>query len=110
MPVLPHDISDLRLAPVVLTLDARIEELRKLDLNELHKHVALVGDRPDTNLELREEGLLAAVSHTIDCHDWTLSWHPRGIQVSHANHHLVLGVPSTFTDYLLGRHRKPRIG
>jgi hypothetical protein len=107
MPVLPHDVSDLHLAPLVLTLDARIEELGKLDLNELNRHVALVSDRPDWNRELREEALLVAVRHTIECHDWKLAWDPRGILVSHDHHRLVLGVPATFTDFLLGRHREP---
>jgi hypothetical protein len=105
MPVLPHDISDLRLAPVILMVNARIEELSRLDLAELHRHVALVSDRADWNREVREAALLEAVRHTIDCHDWRLSWHPRGIQFSHGNHRVVLGVPTTFADYLAGKHR-----
>jgi hypothetical protein len=107
MAVLPHDIADLHLAPVVLALDASIEELGKLDLSELHRHVALVSDRPDWTQELREEALLVAVRHTIECHDWTLTWHPRGIRVSHDKHHLVLGLPANFTDFLSGKHREP---
>ncbi|HEY1536349.1 MAG TPA: hypothetical protein VGF76_20155 [Polyangiaceae bacterium] len=49
MPVLPHDVADLRLAPVALTIEAQIEELSALSLQELHVHVGLVSDRPDTS-------------------------------------------------------------
>jgi hypothetical protein len=109
MPALPHDAKDLRLAPVVLALDARIDELARLKLAELHLHVALVGDRPDWNREFRAEGLLAAVRRGLDCHDWELSWHSRGIRVSRGGHQLVLGVPASFTDYLAARHRRPAL-
>ena len=108
MPVLPHDISDLHLAPVLLTLDARIEELSKLSLDEFHRHVALVGNRPDWNRAVREGGVVEAVLHLIDCHDWELLWTDRGIQVSHGGHRVTLGVPAMFADYVAGKHREPQ--
>ena len=37
----PHDLSDLYLAPVLLAVDARLEELGKLDLGQLAYEVAL---------------------------------------------------------------------
>ncbi len=102
MPVLPHDAADLLLAPVVLELDARITELSELGRYALSLHVALVSNRPDSTRAQRESGLLTAVSHFIDCHDWKLSWDPRGIKVSHSAHEVVLGVPSNFREYLEG--------
>jgi len=108
MPVLPHDISDLHLAPLVLALDARIDELSKLTLDELHRHIALVSDRADWTREVREEGLVVAVQHALDCHDWKLTWHDRGIRLSHGSHHLVLGAPATFAEYVEGKHRDPQ--
>ncbi len=45
MPVLPHDAADLYLAPLLLVLDERLEELSRLDLDQLHVHVGLVSDR-----------------------------------------------------------------
>jgi hypothetical protein len=105
MPVLPHDISDLHLAPLLLALEARIDELSKLTLVEFHHHVALVGNRPDWNHAMREGGVISAVQHLIDCHDWELLWTERGVQVSHASHQVTLGVPGIFADYVAGKHR-----
>jgi hypothetical protein len=106
MTSLPHDATDLLLAPVVLALDARIEELGRLDAEQLSFGVALESDRPDWTRQLREESLIRAVSHLIDCHGWQLSWDPRGLRVSHGTNAVVLGVPATFVAYLEGRVRE----
>jgi hypothetical protein len=100
MATLPHDISDLYLAPVVLALDGRIEELGKLDAEALAATVALDSDRPDRSRYEREAGLLAAVGYLIDRQGWELSWDPRGIRLTHGKHALVLGVPGSFTEFL----------
>lgn len=101
MTTVPHDISDLHLAPVVLALDARIDELGRLDLDELALRVALSGGEEWTR-EQRDAGLLEAVRDVIDCHGWTLSWDPRGVRMTHGKHSVVLGVSATFADYLSG--------
>ncbi len=106
MPVLPHDATDLFLAPLLLTLDERLEELSRLELDQLHAHVGLVSDQPDWTRDIREAGLLQAIRHTVDCHDWNLTWHPRGLLVSHGKHQVVLGIPRTFGEYLDGEHQK----
>ncbi len=110
MPVLPHDVADLRLAPVVLTLDARIEELSILDLEALRRHTALVSDTPEGTRDHREHALLRALEHGLDLHGWQLSWNSRGVRASHDNHHLVLGIPATFVDYLAGVPQQPARG
>jgi hypothetical protein len=92
----------LYLAPVVLALEARIEELGLLDPEKLALHVALVSDQADFTRDMRESALLKAVGHRIDCHNWELSWDPRGIRLTHGIHGLVLGVPPTFVDFLAG--------
>ena len=106
MPVLPHDAADLYLAPLLLTLNERLEELSRLELDQLHAHVGLVSDQPDWTRDIRENGLLQAIRHTIDTHDWNLSWHPRGLAVRHGKHQVVLGTPATFSEYLDGHHHK----
>lgn len=106
MPVLPHDAADLHLAPLLLTLNERLEELSQLDFDDLRVQVGLASDQPDFSREIRETGLLQAVSHMIDCHDWVLSWHPRGLQVKHGSHQVVLGIPATFAQYLDGIHHQ----
>jgi len=53
----PHDAADLYLAPVLLAVDARIEELGKLDKDGLAYEVALESDSPDVTRHMREEAL-----------------------------------------------------
>jgi len=100
MPTRPHDVSDLYLARVVLALDTRIEELGHLGIGELTYEVALESDTPDQSRVLREKALIRTIEHLIDCHDWVLSWDPRGLRLSHGAHTLVLGIPPVFSEYL----------
>ena len=106
MAVAPHDITDLYLAPVVLGIEARIEEFGQLNAEELAYQVALEGDRADTTRKQREIGLLAAVSRFVDTHEWELSMDKRGIRLTHKYHTLVLGLPETFAAYLAGAGEK----
>ena len=99
----PHDITDLYLAPVVLAVDARIEELGRLDKSGLAYEVALESDSPDFTRRMREEGLIRTVTHLIDSHDWEFSWDPRGLRLAHDAHTFVLGIPAVFVDYLQDR-------
>ena len=96
----PHDLTDLYLAPVVLVVDARIEELGRLDKNGLAYEVALESDTPDFTRRMREEALIRTVTHLIDSHDWDFSWDPRGLRLTHQAHTFVLGIPAVFRDYL----------
>lgn len=96
----PHDISDLYLAPVVLAVEARLEELAKLDAGQLAYEVALASDARDFTRLMREDALLRTIQHLIDTHNWVLSWDARGLRLSHDTHTLVLGVPATFREYL----------
>jgi hypothetical protein len=100
MATLPHDLADLSLAPVVLAIDARIEELSHLSPKDLALHIGMEGDQPAWTREFRQRGLLATVSHLIDTHDWELSVDKRGIRFTHKERTFVLGVPHTFTEYL----------
>ena len=109
MALLPHDVTDLYLAPVVLALDARIEELAALSVDELTAEVALTSNTADWTEELRSQGLLHSLSYLLDLHDWHLAWDPRGLRVTHAGRALVLGVPASFTAYVAGtRDREVR--
>jgi hypothetical protein len=100
MPARPHDITDLYLAPVALTVDARIEELGGLDKERLAYEVALESDSPDFTREMREDGLIRAITHLTETHDWEFSWDPRGLRVTHDAHTFVLGIPAVFVEYL----------
>lgn len=99
---LPHDVSDLYLAPIVLSVDAKLEDLATLEPHALAQRVAVESNRPDRSREDRERALLAAIQHFIDCRDWTMTWDPRGLRLRNDEHTLVLGVPANLADYLAG--------
>ena len=99
----PHDLPDLYLAPVLLQVDARIEELGRLDKDQVSYEVALESDKPDYTREMREEGLIRTITHLIDCHGWECRWDPRGLRLTHDAHTFVLGVPAVLLEYLQGR-------
>lgn len=96
----PHDMIDLYLAPVVLAVDARVEELGRLDKDGLAYEVALESDSPDFTRPFREEALIRTIVHLIDCHGWAFGWDPRGLRLTHDAHTLVLGIPAVFGEYL----------
>lgn len=100
MDLRPHDITDLYLAPVVLAVDARIEELGQLDEAGLAYEVGLESDLPDYSRRMREEGLISTLKHLVDTHDWGIRWDTRGLRLTHEAHTLVLGVPAVFLKYL----------
>ncbi|MGD0241883.1 MAG: hypothetical protein ABSB59_16370 [Streptosporangiaceae bacterium] len=96
----PHDITDLYLAPVVLAVDARIEELGRLDRDGLAYEVALESDSPDFTRAMREDALIRTVTHMTDLHAWEFSWDERGLRLTHETRTFVLGIPAVFRDYL----------
>ena len=98
----PHDVTDLYLSPVVLAVDARIEELGHLTKDQLDYEVALESDTPDFTRAMREDALIRAVTHLVDRHGWEFGWDPRGLRLSHDAHTLVLGIPAVFAEYLDG--------
>ena len=98
----PHDVTDLYLAPVLLAVDARLEELGQLDRGRLAYEVALESDLPDVTRQMREEALMRAITHLTDTHHWTFSWDPRGLRMAHDAHTFVLGLPSALLDFLAG--------
>jgi hypothetical protein len=100
--LLPRDVSDLYLAPVVLALDTQIQEYSALSVEELARRVALASDLPDDTAGLRSRALLRTLAHVVDLHEFTLAWDPRGVRVTHGDYSLVLGIPDTFRSYLSG--------
>jgi hypothetical protein len=96
----PHDVSDLYLAPLALALDAKIDELGRLQGPALRFEIALQGDHPDATRAVRETGLLTALTRNVDAHGWTFSWDARGLRLTNDGHTLVLGLPPTVLDYV----------
>ena len=102
----PHDVTDLYLAPVLLAVDAKIEELGKLDKDGLAYEVVLESNSLDTTRQMREEALIRTITHLIEMHHWELSWDARGLRLTHDAHTFVLGIPAVFHDYLGGAPRQ----
>jgi hypothetical protein len=102
VPTFPHDVPDLYLAPVLLAIDARLEELGKLDLRALTFQVALTTNREGSTRRMRETDLLMTIADLIDCHGWNVGWDERGLRLTHGGHGLVLGVPGTFAAFVSG--------
>jgi len=110
MTTVPHAVADLYMAPVVIAIDARIEQLGQLDLAQLEERVALDSNRPDWSRGDRETGLLESIRYLIECHHWLLSWDNRGVRLTHGDYSVVLGVPQTFRDYIEGTPSNRGVG
>jgi hypothetical protein len=91
----PHDLDDLRLAPVALAVEAKLQELGELPLPELRFRIALDSDLPDWQVSQRRDAVLACVRRDLVLGDWQLAWDPRGVRLHHDLHSLVLGLPPT---------------
>jgi hypothetical protein len=100
MTTLPRDISDLYMSPLALELDRRLEQLEGLTEAELEFEVTLATDRQPRDVADRSALVLAMLTRALATHGWKASWVPRGLRVSHADHHLVLGVPPNVRAYL----------
>ena len=87
----PHDVTDLRLAPVALLVDGRLEPLPQLHV----RHRAVGGST------IADLG-----SHLIDLAGWRVTWDPRGVRLTHHDHSLVLGVSRRLADFVAGTPSK----
>jgi hypothetical protein len=100
VPQTPRDITDLFLAPVALQVDHRLEELARLDRDELHKRVALESNNETWERARRARDVVHTVTYLLDLHGWTAAWDDRGIRLGHGHHSLVLGVPGNIRAYV----------
>ena len=96
----PHDATDLLLAPVALALDARIEELGRLDAAKLAEVVILETNAITRSRAEAAQALVDAITYLIDTHGWAVSWDERGVRLAHSGHEIVLGVPAGLTAYV----------
>jgi hypothetical protein len=96
----PHDLADLRLAPVALALDEQIEAYSGLDAAELLRRVSLETNREPRTADERRSCLIESVTRFIDLHGWEVSWDPRGLEIRHGDHRLVLGVSEDLRSFI----------
>jgi hypothetical protein len=93
---------DLYLAPVALSVDAALAELAELSGDELAGAVALRTNTEPHTAEERRAAMLEAVTHLVELHGWSADWADRGLELSHEDHRLVLGVPESVRGFLAG--------
>ncbi|MEO6204213.1 MAG: hypothetical protein ABIO67_02350 [Mycobacteriales bacterium] len=98
--LVPHDVSDLLLAPLALRLDQELEGLDGLTAKELQLRVSLETNRDPDTAEQRRQLLLEVLERFWQTHEWTLSWGDRGLVLTHHDHRLVLGIPANVRAFL----------
>lgn len=106
----PHDVVDLRLAPVALQLDARLEALGRLSADALVSRVVMENNHPLSDRRDREQDLLFTVTRAIDLGGWVASWDERGLRLAHGKHTLVLGLPGSLSSFLAAGSDAVRAG
>lgn len=102
MQQLPHDATDILLAPVALQLDQQLEQLGALDHDELVFLVALETDREPRTPDQRRDLLIEALARDVDTHGWQLEWVDRGLRLAHEERHVVLGLPASVREFVGG--------
>lgn len=103
MAVLPHDITDLRLAPVTLAVDAAIEDLGRLSVDDLANRIERYRNISDITRENRMHWIIQEIEARAETFEWTLSFDDRGIRLTHKEHSFVLGTPATINAYIESR-------
>jgi hypothetical protein len=102
MSALPHDLTDLFLAPVALELSQRLADFEEMSEAEVEYTIALRADRQPGSVPAERRLLaLRALTRGLDLHGWNLSWSARGLRLQHGRSELVLGVPPSLADYLV---------
>lgn len=96
----PHDLTDLYLAPVVLGIDARLEDLSTLSADDLVFRVALESDVEARDSAERRSALIETVQRGLELHGWTLAINDRGLVISHADHAVSLGLPPNLREFV----------
>lgn len=102
MSTLPQNVTELYLAPVVLSVDARLQEMSTLSVTELTERVKKVSKLRGRSGGERAEALLRTIEHGLDMHGWQLTMDPRGIKLTHDTRRVVLGAPAVFDGYITG--------
>lgn len=100
MPTRPRDVADLYLAPVAIALDQELAMYDGLSEHDIEYRVALVINDQPRNAAERPDSVLRALTRTVETHGWEIDWASRGLQISHDEHQLTLGIPGSLRDYL----------
>jgi hypothetical protein len=107
--IIPNDLTDLYLAPVLLEIEARIDRLSRLEPAALSLEVALTSDAPDWDRGWREHALAAAITHLIDLHGWEVTVEGRSLRLAHRQRAVVIALPQSLEAFLAGPKATDRL-
>jgi hypothetical protein len=96
----PRDAADLLLAPVALQVDAKVQELSRMNPEQLAYHLAMEVDRDPRTEKQRGKDIVDAAVKPIDMDGWEASWDVRGVRLTHGRHSLVIGVGADVATYV----------
>jgi hypothetical protein len=96
----PHDRADLFMAPVLLDVDERINQLAQLDAQALADRVLVHVNHETSDGAERRDALLATLTDGLELHGWKAKWHDRGLRLTHGEHSVVLGLGPELRAYL----------
>lgn len=99
-PGLPHDPTDLLLAPVALAIDTRLRELAGLDHTALTERITVETNMSVHSRDDAQRAVIETVTYLIDTHDWDVTWDERGILLTHNAHRIALGLPPNVRDFV----------
>lgn len=105
MALLPHDVTDLALAPVVLAVDAELEALSGMTRRQIELRVTYETSREPRTPEERRDAVLEVVLRIVDLHGWHATWGDRGVRLDHGANAVTIGVPDSVWSYISGAIR-----
>lgn len=100
MTLAPRDLTDLRLAPVALAVDAQLQSFADLDRDAIHHRIAVESNSDAVTRDRRERDVVQSATYLLDLGGWAASLDPRGIRLTHDQHTFVLGMPRNLVDYV----------
>lgn len=99
-PNMPHDRVDLYLAPVVLRLDAWLEEWSGMSEHDITVRIALSTNEEPHDVGGRKRALIHAAERDVELHGWAVELVRRGLRLHHGEHEVVLGLPDSLRGFL----------
>jgi hypothetical protein len=100
---LPHDVTDLQLAPVALALDKELQTLGAWEGKELDEQVLISTNRGAGELTTRtgrEKLLVQVVTAGLELHGWEVTCDERGLRMTHHDNTIVLGLSESLGRFL----------
>ena len=77
----PYDRVDLYLAPVVLRLDAWLQEWSDASERDIAVRIAFTTNEEPRDVSGRKQALVHAAGHDVELHGWVVDFVDRGLRM-----------------------------